>query len=145
MLTVRIKWDNICKMLVCPRTPSSVLFSCSVVPARQLSPIQWWTAEWLIYWLYFSLPNRSVCLDLPKLSYGQWVGNPLHYPHPLPRPALHACDACKVQSGWWVLTRPSVHNASHTRLLFPEGTWTVIILKVPRILSEWYLDLRRWN
>lgn len=71
VVTVSIKWDKVCKMLMCPRTPSAILFSCSVVPACKLSPIQWWTAEWLIYWLYFLLPNRSVCLDLPKLSYSQ--------------------------------------------------------------------------
>lgn len=45
--------------------------SCSVVLACHLSPIQWWTDEWLIYWLYFLLPNRFFHLDLPKLSYSQ--------------------------------------------------------------------------
>lgn len=91
--------------------------SWSIVPAFQLSSIQW-HCKW--HWLYFPLPIMCIFLDFQcYLMANKLKNKPIIPLKLLPRPALQGCDVSKVQSDQWILN--GIHCASeclsHPRLL----------------------------
>ena len=115
-------------------------FPWSVVPACQLSSVQWYPTKW--HWLYFLLPNRPLFLDFPI----NW--KPITPLTPLPRPALCACDVSKVHTDQWVFdgARCASGCLSHTGLLqTSQGNPDNHYLKNNHNPVKIIFGLGRWN
>ena len=121
VIMVRVKWVNVCEMLMCPRNIPSTL--SSLICSSCMSAVTNTVMEcWMDHWLYFPLIGLSSWIFQSSLMANKLKTEPItSSPTHLPKPASLACDGSRFQFDGWVLNRPGAHSAagclSHNRLL----------------------------